>query len=109
LYVIKPTVPLVGINEPSNNTPDNFELKQNYPNPFNPTTNIEFSLKAAGHITLKVFDVLGRQVAIVADEYKTAGSYKIGYDAGRLSSGVYYYTLTTDNGFSETKKMILTK
>lgn len=109
LYVVRPTVPLVGINEPSNNIPNSFELKQNYPNPFNPSTNIEFSLKTGSHITLKVFDVLGRQVALIADEYKPAGSYRIGYDAGMLSSGIYYYTLSTDNGFTETKKMVLTK
>ncbi len=109
LYVVKPTIPLVGINDPVNNTPDKFELSQNYPNPFNPTTNIEFSLKSASHVTLKIFDVLGRQVAVLADEYKTAGSYRIGYDAGMLSSGIYYYTLSTDNGFTETKKMVLTK
>jgi len=109
LYVIKPTIPLVGINDPVNNTPDKFELKQNYPNPFNPSTSIEFSLSKAAHVTLRVFDVLGRQVAVLADEYRQSGSHKVSYDAGRLSSGVYYYTLTTDNGFSETKKMILNK
>ena len=109
LYVLRTTVPLVGINEPSNSIPDKFELKQNYPNPFNPSTSIEYSLKSASHVTLKVFDVLGRQVAVLADEYKQAGSFKIGYDAGRLSSGIYYYTLNTDNGFSETKRMILVK
>lgn len=109
LYVVKPTIPLVGINDPANNTPDKFELKQNYPNPFNPSTSIEFSLNKASHVTLRVFDVLGRQVAVLADEFKQAGSHKVSYDAGRLSSGVYYYTLTTDNGFSETKKMILNK
>jgi len=109
LYVVKPTIPLVGINEPANNTPEKFELKQNYPNPFNPSTSIEFSLKNAGHITLKVYDVLGRQVALLADDYKPAGDYKISYDAGRLSSGIYYYTLQTDNGFIETKKMVLNK
>ncbi len=109
LYVVKPTIPLVGINDPVNNTPDKFELKQNYPNPFNPSTSIEYSLNKAAHVTLRVFDVLGRQVAVLADEYRQAGSYKVSYDAGRLSSGVYYYTLTTDNGFSETKKMILSK
>lgn len=109
LYVVKPTIPLVGINDPVNNMPHKFELKQNYPNPFNPSTSIEFSLNKASHVTLRVFDVLGRQVAVLADEYRQAGSYEVSYDAGRLSSGVYYYTLTTDNGFSETRKMILSK
>lgn len=109
LYVLKTTVPLVGINDPANNAPDKFELKQNYPNPFNPSTSIEFSLNKAAYVTLKVFDVLGRQVAVLADEYRQSGLHKVSYDAGRLSSGVYYYTLTTSNGFSETKKMVLSK
>ncbi|MCC6865440.1 MAG: choice-of-anchor B family protein [Ignavibacteria bacterium] len=109
LYVVKPTIQLVGINVPSNNSPEKFELKQNYPNPFNPSTNIEFNIKKSGYVTLKVYDILGRQVALLADEFKQAGSYKVSYDAGRLSSGIYYYTLQTDNGFSETKKMVLNK
>jgi len=109
LYVLKTTVPLVGINDPVNNAPDKFELKQNYPNPFNPSTSIEFSLNKAAYVSLKVFDVLGRQVAVLADEYRLSGSHKVSYDAGRLSSGVYYYTLSTNNGFSETKKMVLSK
>jgi len=109
LYVLKPTVPLVGFTEPSANTPNSFELKQNYPNPFNPSTTIEFSLKKATFVTLKVYDALGRQVGLLADEFRNAGSYSLTYDAGRLSSGVYYYKLSTSDGFSETKKMILTK
>lgn len=109
LYVVKPTIPLVGINEPGNETPDKFELKQNYPNPFNPTTYIDFNLKTAAHVKLKVTDILGRQVALLADEFRNAGAHKISFDAGRLSSGIYFYTLSTDKGFSETKKMILNK
>ncbi len=109
LYVLKPTIPLVGINDPVNNSPEKFELKQNYPNPFNPSTSIEFNIPAASFVTLKVYDVLGRQVAVLADEFRQAGNHKVSYDAGRLSSGVYYYTLSTDKGFSETKKMVLNK
>jgi len=109
LYVLKTTVPLVGINEQGNNAPDKFELKQNFPNPFNPTTYIDFNLKSAGHVTLKVTDILGRQVALLVDEYRNAGAHKISFDGGRLSSGIYFYSLTTDKGFSETKKMILNK
>ena len=109
LYVLKTTIPLVGINDPVNNTPEKFELKQNYPNPFNPSTSIEFNIPASSFVTLKVYDVLGRQVAVLADEFRQAGSHKISYDAGRLSSGIYYYTLSTDKGFSETKKMVLNK
>lgn len=107
LYVVKPTIPLVGINETGNNTPEKFELKQNYPNPFNPSTTIEYSISKSSFVTIRVYDVLGRQVGLLIDEYKHTGSYKLSYDAGRLSSGVYYYTINTDNGFSETKKMIL--
>lgn len=108
LYVLKTTIPLVGINEPGNNVPANFTLKQNYPNPFNPSTSIEYSLPKGSHVTLRVFDAVGREVGILVDEYKGAGSYKVSYDAGRLSSGVYFYSLSSD-GFRETKKMTLVK
>jgi hypothetical protein len=108
LYVLKPTIPLTGINS-NNNIPNSFELKQNYPNPFNPGTTIEFNLASASNIKLRVYDMLGRQVAMLVDDFRQAGNYKISYDAGRLASGVYYYTLQADNGFRETKKMVLTK
>ncbi len=108
LYVLRSTVPLVGIEDP-NSVPKDFILKQNYPNPFNPSTTIEFSIPKSSYVTLKIFDALGRQVAQLIDEYKQAGSYSRTFDASRLASGVYYYRLSTDNGFSETKKMILTK
>jgi hypothetical protein len=108
LYVLRTSVPLTGITN-ENGTPVSFELKQNYPNPFNPSTTIEYNLSKASYVTIRVYDVLGRQVGLLADEYKQAGSHQVNYDASRLSSGVYYYKLATDNGFSETKKMILTK
>lgn len=108
LYVLKPTVPLTGITN-TNIAPDKYELAQNYPNPFNPSTNIKYNLSRSSYVSIKVFDVLGRQVALLVDGFKQAGSYNVSFDAGRLSSGVYYYTLKTDNGFTETKKMILTK
>lgn len=108
LYVLRTSVPLTGVNG-SNNQPNSFELKQNYPNPFNPSTTIEYNLAKAGYVNIRVFDVLGREVALLEDKYKQAGNYKVSFDASRLSSGVYYYTLKTDNGFSETKKMILSK
>lgn len=108
LYVLRTNVVITGINS-QNEVPESFGLKQNYPNPFNPSTTIEFSLSKASHVTLKVFDALGRQVALLADEYKQPGSHKVSYDAGRLSSGVYFYTLQTGNGFVQTKKMTLVK
>lgn len=86
--------------------PIEFELSQNYPNPFNPTTNIRFRIAASGVITIKVYDVLGREVAILVNEEKLAGEYEVEFDSGNLSSGVYFYTIRVDP-FFQTKKMIL--
>jgi len=108
LFVIKIGSAPLGINS-NGIIPSEFAMKQNYPNPFNPSTTIEFSVPKNSYITLKVFDVLGKQVALLADEFKQAGNYKVNFDAGRLSSGIYYYRLESDNGYSESKKMILTK
>jgi choice-of-anchor B domain-containing protein len=108
LYVLRTSVAITGIAN-TNTIPEKFELSQNYPNPFNPTTNINYNLSKSSFVSIKVFDVLGRQVALLVDGYKQAGSYNVSFDAARLSSGVYYYTLRTDNGFTETKKMILSK
>ncbi len=106
LYVIKIGNP-VGISN-NQTIPESFSLKQNYPNPFNPNTTIEFSIPKNEYVTVKVFDVLGKQVGILADEYKIAGNYKINYDAANLSSGMYFYTITAGS-FTETKKMTLVK
>lgn len=108
LYVVKPTVPLTGLSTP-NGIPNNFELKQNYPNPFNPSTTIEYSVAKSGYVNIKVFDVLGREVALLANEYKSAGNYRVSFDASRLASGIYYYTLKSEDGYSQSKKMILSK
>ena len=108
LFVIKTTMPLTGLAQ-GNNIPEKFDLKQNYPNPFNPSTNIEYTIPKSTFVTVKVYNSIGQEVGILADEYKMAGSYKISYDAGRLPSGVYFYKLTTADGFSSTKKMTLIK
>ncbi len=107
LFVIKVGQSLVGITN-NQETPSAYSLNQNYPNPFNPSTTIEYSIPKGSFVSIRVFDVLGKQVGLVADEYKPAGSYSVSYDAGRLASGIYYYSLVTD-GFKETKKMILLK
>ena len=107
LYVIKTTFPITGI-ENKNNIPDRFELKQNYPNPFNPSTTIEYSLSKNTYVTIKVFDEIGRQVGVLVDGYEFAGAHKVNYDASRLASGIYFYSMQTD-GFYETKKMTLIK
>ncbi|MEW6194356.1 MAG: T9SS type A sorting domain-containing protein [Bacteroidota bacterium] len=98
--------------------PDKFELKQNYPNPFNPTTTISYKLQEASHVTLKVYDLLGKEVATLVDEYEQAGTYNAQFSThqtnggqvlnSQLSSGVYFYTIKTDN-FTETRKMTLIK
>ncbi|KAF0214384.1 MAG: hypothetical protein FD178_2460 [Ignavibacteria bacterium] len=96
------------------NIPGEFSLSQNYPNPFNPETTISYKLQAASNISLKVYDVLGREVATLIDEYKLAGDYNITFNARHLersreiSSGVYFYRLVTPTS-SITKKMVLVK
>lgn len=85
-------------------------LHQNYPNPFNPTTNIRFDLPSAEMVTLRVFDVTGRLVSILANEQSfSAGQHQISFDAGSISSGLFIYTLETSSGFSTTRKMMLIK
>lgn len=88
--------------------PSGFSLEQNYPNPFNPTTNIAFSLNTAGSVSLKVYDITGREVASLVNERMSAGSYTRTFDATNLSSGVYFYALEA-NGFRLTNKMTLIK
>jgi hypothetical protein len=88
--------------------PDNFELNQNYPNPFNPTTNVQFSIANVQFVTLKVFNSIGQEVSTLVNEELQPGKYEIQFDGSSLSSGVYYYKLSTDK-FSDTKKMILLK
>jgi hypothetical protein len=107
LFVIKIINPPTGINN-NGNIPNTFSLEQNYPNPFNPSTTVKFNLPKSAHVTIKVFDALGRQVALLADEFRQAGSYRINFDAANLASGVYYYSMIAD-GFKQTKKMTLIK
>ncbi|HRI46168.1 MAG TPA: lamin tail domain-containing protein [Ignavibacteriaceae bacterium] len=86
----------------------NFELSQNYPNPFNPSTLISFTIPEQSHVKLAIFDVLGNEVKTLMNGYKKAGNYVVEFNAGGLSSGVYFYTLTAGN-FVETKKLNLLK
>ena len=90
------------------NIPDNFALNQNYPNPFNPTTTIRFDLAKNTNVNLVVYNSLGQEVTRIFDGHKQAGSYEAVFDASGLSSGTYYYRLTTDY-FVETKKMVVVK
>jgi len=107
--------------EVTNTLSDNYSLNQNYPNPFNPETTIEYTIpvetrrgESLEKVTLKVYDVLGREAAMLVDEYKQAGSYKVTFNVGHLergremTSGVYFYQLRTGN-YVETKKMMIIK
>jgi Secretion system C-terminal sorting domain len=92
----------------STSTPNTFALSQNYPNPFNPTTNLQFTIGSAQLVSLKVYDVLGREVSTVIHEKLNPGSYTVPWNASSFSSGVYFYRLESGN-FVQTKKMILMK
>jgi len=85
-----------------------FRLSQNYPNPFNPSTRIEYALSSQQFVTLKIYDLLGREVATLVNEEKQAGDHQVVFDASRLSSGVYMYRLTAGS-FSASNKMIVMK
>ena len=88
--------------------PEIFSVQPNYPNPFNPATTIRFSVHEPAGVTIKVFDILGRKVALLADnEIFVAGNHKVDFDAGQLSSGAYLYRVELDSGESKTKKMML--
>ena len=86
--------------------PNSYHLSQNYPNPFNPSTTISWQLAASSFVTLKVHNVLGKEVAALVNEEVQAGMHSVNFDASHLSSGIYFYTLKT-NSFMQTKKMIL--
>ena len=98
-----------GIEEHGSNTlPTEFNLEQNYPNPFNNSTIIRYSITEKSHVTLKVFDVLGKEIAILVNKEQSQGNHEIDFDASTLTSGVYFYRIQTGD-FVDTKKMILMK
>ncbi len=102
---------IVGITPVSNEIPDAFRLEQNYPNPFNPNTKIQFTIPNKGlqpPVQLKIYDILGREVATLVNEELKPGTYEVDFDGTNYPSGIYYYTLQTDE-FTQTRKMILIK
>lgn len=109
LYVVKVTS-LTNTGSTGITVPEKYSLSQNYPNPFNPTTKINFSLPKSSNVSLKIHNMAGKEVASVVNDRRDAGNYEVTFDAANygLSSGTYFYTLTT-NGFTETKKMMLIK
>lgn len=99
---------IVSVEQITESIPKSFALRQNYPNPFNPNTTIEFDLQTSEHVTLSVYNMLGQKVVTLIDQRLTAGSYKAEFDANRLPSGVFYYTLEAGS-LRATKKMVLLK
>ncbi|MCJ7554912.1 MAG: T9SS type A sorting domain-containing protein [Ignavibacteriaceae bacterium] len=90
------------------NTIYEYKLAQNYPNPFNPSTKINYSIQTEGLVTLKVFNILGQEVATLVNDFKAAGAHTVNFDATKLSSGIYLYKIDS-NGFTQIKKMMLVK
>jgi hypothetical protein len=111
---------LTGINNLTNNTPDKFSLSQNYPNPFNPTTKIKFEIPnnvviarsgatwQSQNVFLKIFDILGKEVATLVNESLQPGTYEVSFDGSKLNSGTYFYRLQAGD-YIETRKMTLVK
>jgi hypothetical protein len=99
---------ITGIKYKYSDIPQIFTLQQNFPNPFNPNTTILFSLPSKSYVLLRVYDVLGREVATIISEDISAGNYSRRWNAANISSGIYFYRLQADS-FTETKKMILLK
>ena len=99
---------LTGVGEKPNAIPREYALHQNYPNPFNPSTTIRYDLPKASHVTLKVYSVLGQEVAVLVDVDRPAGAYSVQFGTGRLASGVYFYRMLAGT-FAQTKKLVLMK
>jgi hypothetical protein len=99
---------VLDVNENGDVLPNGFVLRQNYPNPFNPVTRISYSLPNREHVSLKVYDMLGHEVATVVNEEQTAGTHEVTFNGINLASGVYYYRLLSGS-YVDTKKFILVK
>jgi len=100
--------PTVSVSETENEIPNNYVLHSNYPNPFNASTTIKYQIPFQSNVTLKLYDILGREVSILVDEQKPAGRYEARFTDNNLTSGIYFYTLRAGN-YTQTKKMILLK
>ncbi|MBK8982137.1 MAG: T9SS type A sorting domain-containing protein [Ignavibacteria bacterium] len=88
--------------------PAEYSLKQNYPNPFNPSTIINFSIPKSGMIKLRIYDITGKEIAALVNEFKQAGNYSYSFNPVNLNSGIYFYKLESE-GFTDIKKMTFIK
>ena len=100
--------PIINSITNSNQSEFKFILAQNYPNPFNPSTTINYQIPSAGLVTIKIYDVLGREIETLVNEEKGVGRYKVEFNGSNLASGLYFYRITSNN-YSDTKKMVLVK
>ena len=99
---------LTGFSTTSSEIPDRYYLSQNYPNPFNPVTDLEFGISDLGFVSLKIYDVLGKEIKTLVNEIKQPGIYKVEFDGSSLASGIYFYTIEAGS-FKQTKRMLLLK
>ena len=97
------------VNQIGNEIPTTFSLSQNYPNPFNPSTNIKLKVASSKFIKLVVYDILGKEVAVLVNEKLQAGEYETNFDGSNLPSRIYFYSLYADEKLNETKRMLLLK
>jgi hypothetical protein len=104
---------MTSVEEANSSAPNRFTLNQNYPNPFNPSTAISYQLSAKSFVSLRIFDVLGREVAVLVNGQKPAGTHTVAWNALNVPSGVYVCRLeartTSGDSYVETRKMLLTK
>ncbi len=99
---------ITGVGEKSKSIPKLYDLSQNYPNPFNPATTINYSIPQTNFVTLKIYDILGREISTLVNQEKLPGNYEVKFDGSKLASGVYFYRLQAGS-FSDTKKLLLLK
>ena len=107
LLVITYNQPL-SVNTEKTGLPDNYSISQNYPNPFNPTTRINFDIPFNGNVSINIYDINGREIKRLVNEYKSAGYYSVDFNAAEFSSGTYFYKITSGD-YRETKTMIVVK
>ncbi|RPI13606.1 MAG: T9SS C-terminal target domain-containing protein [Ignavibacteriae bacterium] len=100
---------IFGVKEISSQVPSGYKLYQNYPNPFNPKTIINYQIAMSNNVKLVIYDVMGKEIAVLVNQKQNAGTYEIDWDAGNYSSGVYFYSLIIDNKIIDSKKMLLIK
>jgi hypothetical protein len=109
-YILKNSVIITGSNISEEPVPTTYELMQNYPNPFNPSTTIKFALPKASNVTIKIYDVAGREIMrLLNSEHLNPGIQKYTFEGSKFASGVYFYSLIVDNKLIDTKKMVLIK